>query len=67
MQGSFNVNFSPEVWEDRPYNNKSDLWSLGCVLYEMTTLKPPFDADNMDKLYKRVVKGHYPKISPHFS
>ena len=37
---------SPEVCEDRPYNNKSDIWSLGCVLYEMCCLKHPFEAKN---------------------
>ena len=35
---------SPEVWENKPYNNKSDLWALGCVLYEMSTLKHAFEA-----------------------
>ena len=53
---------SPEVWKEKPYDNKSDIWSLGCVLYEMTTLKPPFRADNMEGLYKRVCRGQYPKI-----
>ncbi len=35
---------SPEVWENRPYDSKSDLWALGCVLYEMATLKHAFEA-----------------------
>ena len=37
---------SPELCEEKPYNNKSDIWSLGCVLYELCTLKHPFEANN---------------------
>ena len=53
---------SPEVWRDEPYDFKSDIWSLGCVLYEMAALKPPFNAPDMNQLFKRVIKGVYPKI-----
>lgn len=58
---------SPEVWRDQPYDSKSDIWSLGCVLYESITLKPPFRADDMAGLYKKVLKGVYPRIPNHFS
>ena len=55
MQGFFS--FSPEVWKDKPYDIKSDIWSMGCVLYEMIALKPPFRAEDMAGLYKKVLKG----------
>ena len=38
---------SPEVWQDKPYDKKSDIWSLGAVLYELTALSPPFTARDM--------------------
>lgn len=58
---------SPEVWKDQPYNNKSDIWSMGCVLYESITLKPPFRAEDMEGLFKKVLKGVYPRIPNQYS
>ena len=58
---------SPEVWKDKPYDHKSDVWSLGCVLYEMITLRPPFRAQNMEGLYNKVCKGQFSRIPDKFS
>ena len=58
---------SPEVWLDKPYNEKSDIWSVGCVLYEMTTLQPPFTGGNMNQLYEKVTRGLFPRISSSYS
>ena len=55
------------MWKDQPYDLKSDIWSLGCVTYEMCALVPPFRADDMNGLFKRVLKGQYPPIPSHYS
>ena len=45
---------SPEVWKDKPYNLKSDIWSLGCVFFEMLAFQPPFMAHDMSSLYDKI-------------
>ena len=58
---------SPEVWQDKPYNIKSDIWSLGCVLYEASTLSPPFKAEDMQGLFSKVIKGEFQPIQSHYT
>lgn len=41
---------SPEVWKDLPYDGRCDVWSLGCVIYEMSSLHPPFLARDLESL-----------------
>jgi len=53
------LNYSPELWKDLEYDQKSDIWSLGCVLFETVCLYPPFRADDMEGLYRQVVRGIY--------
>ncbi|XP_067450019.1 interferon-induced very large GTPase 1-like isoform X2 [Thunnus thynnus] len=58
---------SPEICEKKPYNNKSDIWALGCVLYEMCTLKPAFEAGDKKALELKIIDGSYPPVSDHYS
>eukprot|EP00826_Nyctotherus_ovalis_P022917 TRINITY_DN17675_c0_g1_i2.p1 TRINITY_DN17675_c0_g1~~TRINITY_DN17675_c0_g1_i2.p1 ORF type:complete len:568 (-),score=127.98 TRINITY_DN17675_c0_g1_i2:234-1937(-) len=50
---------SPELCQEKPYNEKSDVWSLGCLLYELCALKHPFEARNQAALIMRIVQGRY--------
>ncbi|EPZ31422.1 Protein kinase, catalytic domain-containing protein [Rozella allomycis CSF55] len=58
---------SPEICESKPYNEKSDCWALGCVLYEMCTLKHPFDASTIKSLMAKITRGIYPPIPSLYS
>lgn len=58
---------SPEICEDKPYNQKSDVWSVGCILYEMMSLNHAFDAVSMKGLVLKILRGNYPKPPSHYS
>ena len=45
---------SPEIWMNKSYSDKSDMWSLGCVVHEMCALRPPFVAKDIRGLSHKV-------------
>ena len=47
---------SPEMCEEKPYNEKSDVWALGCILYELCTYEHPFNASNQGALFIKIIK-----------
>jgi hypothetical protein len=57
----------PEVWRNRPYTFNSDVWALGCVLFEMCTFVVPFEARSMEELRFKVMKGKFPALPAVYS
>lgn len=43
---------SPEVSQGQPYNAKADVWAMGVIIYELATLRKPFDSENLQKLFE---------------
>lgn len=58
---------SPEVLMDQPYSPLSDIWSLGCVIYEMCSLRPPFQAKSYTELQNKIKNGKFEKIPEYYS
>lgn len=50
---------SPEMWKNKPYGHKSDMWAIGCFLYELVALHPPFQANSLEKLASKIMTGQY--------
>ena len=58
---------SPEIWNNRSYDASSDLWSLGCMMYELCALKPPFAGNSFPELKRAVIAGRYAAIPRKYS
>jgi serine/threonine protein kinase len=54
---------SPEQNNANQYDKKTDIWSLGCILYELITLEKPFEANNINMLNQKINKGYYKPLS----
>ena len=58
---------SPELCEELPYNEKSDVWALGCILYELCTYKHPFNAKCQASLIMKIIKDKPKQIHKYYS
>ncbi|XP_063850385.1 serine/threonine-protein kinase Nek4-like isoform X3 [Scylla paramamosain] len=58
---------SPELFAGLPYNHKSDVWALGCCLYELTTLKHAFPARDIPGLISKISKGKIVGLDEQYS
>jgi len=46
---------SPEILKEEPYDQRVDIWAIGCTLYELLTLSPPFNASDLSSLWKSIL------------
>jgi len=58
---------SPEICQSKPYDAKSDIWALGCLAHELATLRPPFMADDLKAMMKRICYAKAPPIASFYS
>jgi NIMA (never in mitosis gene a)-related kinase len=56
---------SPELCQDMPYRDKSDVWALGVIIYECCTLNRPFDARNQCALIMKIIDEPLKPLPPH--
>ncbi|KAG0315920.1 G2-specific serine/threonine protein kinase [Linnemannia gamsii] len=58
---------SPELISEFTYDAKSDIWSLGCVIYELCALQPPFLADTQAQLSARIKEGRVQSLPGNYT
>ncbi|KAI9838950.1 MAG: hypothetical protein M1819_004158 [Sarea resinae] len=58
---------SPEICASERYTHHSDIWALGCIIYELCAQKPPFSARNHVDLVQKIRAGRYERLPPAYS
>jgi NIMA (never in mitosis gene a)-related kinase len=58
---------SPEICQKQPYACPSDVWAVGCMLFELCALRVPFDAKDLNQLVDRIVRSTLPRIPASYS
>ena len=57
----------PEILERKQYNEKADIWALGCSIYELTSFRTPYEAPNIQILYTKIKSGLPQRIDMKYS
>lgn len=55
------------MWSNKGYSFKMDMWSLGCLIYEIAALRLPFESDNIYELLDQIRNARYEPIPDYFS
>ena len=58
---------SPEMCEGKVYDEKSDIWALGCIVYEMACLQKTFEGSNLPALVRKIMNGEFEPIRGNYS
>ena len=58
---------SPELFKNEPYSYKSDVWAFGCIIYEMCNQRHAFEAQSINGLAMKILKGSYAPVAPSYS
>lgn len=58
---------SPEVLKHEGYNSKSDIWSIGCLLYEMCTFKHAFEGQGLMGVMYKIIECAVPELPNTYS
>ena len=63
VRGTVNY-IAPEIWNGEPYNARSDVWALGCILFELCTLQLAFPGE-VAQVYGKIMNGKFDPIPAH--
>ena len=58
---------APELFDNQPYDGKTDVWSLGCIAYELATFQRPFHGQSFPALVNKILKGKYSPLPGTYS
>ena len=58
---------APEIWKNAMYDYRCDVFSFGCVIFELTALKVPFKGSSIAELFKKIEYGKIPLLPKQYS